>query len=335
VVAAVLIAGLLVWRQAAQSTFSWTLFVQALRGLHWLELLLGCTAVYLTYYVRALRWAVFLEPLTARPDIGRLTKATMIGFTAIVLLGRPGEFVRPYLIARYERVSFPSQVAALILERVYDLLAALLVFGAGLSQVDRSGATTGPGLQWVLEVGGKVVVVLAMACLLVLFGSKYYSSQLKGLADWATRRLTAGLRSRITSVIHACLAGMESTRNAGAVLRIGLYTTIEWLLILAATSMVLRSFGPAISISPTDLVIFTGFLAFGAVVQIPGIGGGMQVVTILVLTELFGNGLEVSTSVALILWVVTFLTIVPVGLLLALRDGLRWSALAHVREEVA
>ena len=58
-----------------------------------------------------------------------LLSATVIGFTAITLFGRPGEFVRPYLIALKEKVPVTSQLAAWLLERIFDLLMALLLFG--------------------------------------------------------------------------------------------------------------------------------------------------------------------------------------------------------------
>ena len=43
-----------------------------------------------------------------------------------------------------------------------------------------------------------------------------------------------------------------------------------------------------------------GFVSFGSIVQIPGVGGGMQVVSVLVLTELFGIRLELATAFALL-----------------------------------
>jgi ABC-type sulfate transport system permease component len=76
-----------------------------------------------------------------------------------------------------------------------------------------------------------------------------------------------------------------------------------------------------------------GFVSFGAIVQIPGIGGGTQVVSVLVLTELFGTGLEVATSFSLFIWVVTFVVIVPVGLLLSVREGLNWRRLRQIGRE--
>ena len=56
-----------------------------------------------------------------------------------------------------------------------------------------------------------------------------------------------------------------------------------------------------------------GFVSFGSIVQIPGVGGGMQVVAVLVLTELFGVRLELAIAFALFLWIITFVAIVPAG----------------------
>jgi uncharacterized membrane protein YbhN (UPF0104 family) len=326
-------AGVLLARQVARSGFDLRAFLQSLSGLSWGWFLLGCAAALSTFYLRALRWAVFLEPLTPEPNVWRLTKATAIGFTAITLLGRPGEFVRPWLIARNERVSFPSQLAALVLERLFDLLAALLIFGAGLVQVDRAGVTAGPSLAWVLEAGGRLVLLLVGICVAILVISKYYSNHVRAAGLWLAHRLP-GVRHRAAALVDAALKGIQSTQSAGALLRIGIYTLLEWLLILGNIALIFRAFGASIDLGITDMVIFTGFLAFGAVVQIPGVGGGIQVVTVLVLTELFGVGLELATGVAVMLWITSFVIIVPFGLLLALQDGLRWSALAHVKEEV-
>jgi glycosyltransferase 2 family protein len=48
-----------------------------------------------------------------------------------------------------------------------------------------------------------------------------------------------------------------------------------------------------------DVLIFVGLVSFGAAVQIPGIGGGLQVVAVVVLTELFRVRLEPATSFAI------------------------------------
>ena len=78
-----------------------------------------------------------------------------------------------------------------------------------------------------------------------------------------------------------------------------------------------------------------GFVSFGSVVQIPGVGGGMQVVSVLVLTELFGVRFELASAFAIFLWAITFVAIVPLGLFVALKEGLDWRSLKQIGRGVS
>src|SRR5207302_8606416 len=59
----------------------------------------------------------------------KLIAPTIIGFTGISLLGRLGEMIRPYLIARKMDLSFSSQLAVWAVERIFDFggFALLLI----------------------------------------------------------------------------------------------------------------------------------------------------------------------------------------------------------------
>jgi glycosyltransferase 2 family protein len=108
---------------------------------------------------------------------------------------------------------------------------------------------------------------------------------------------------------------------------------LEWVAIAACYICITRAFGAALHFGWTDVLIFMGFVSFGSIVQIPGIGGGVQVVTILVLTELFRVPFEIATSLALLLWIIMFVVIVPLGILLAVREGLDWAKLRSMARE--
>src|SRR4249920_2578417 len=82
----------------------------------------------------------------------------------------------------------------------------------------------------------------------------------------------------------------------------------------------------------TDVIIALGFVCFGSVLQIPGVGGGMQIATVLVLTEFYGVSLEAASGIALVLWIITFVVIVPLGLVLAFHEGIKWRSLRHIEE---
>ncbi len=64
-----------------------------------------------------------------RARFGPAFRATVIGFTATFLLpGRVGEVLRPYLLARKEGFSAAATFATIVVERVLDLVAVLMLF---------------------------------------------------------------------------------------------------------------------------------------------------------------------------------------------------------------
>jgi glycosyltransferase 2 family protein len=318
--------------QLAGRGFDWGLAARSISGLRGRWLLLSIIPIFGTYLGRALRWAVFLQPMKPHPSIGGLLSATIIGFSAIALFGRPGEFVRPYLIAIKERVPVPSQFAAWILERIFDLLMALLVFAFALSKVNASGVQVGSNLTWVLAMGGRVVTVMCVLLLVLLLSFRHLSAPIQRWLTSALRFLPEAYHAKGDKLVAAFVQGMQSTRSDGALLLVFFYSVLEWALIAACYWCLGQSF-PGILNSLVDVLIFMGFISFGAIVQIPGIGGGVQVVAVIVLTELFGVRLEIATSFAFLTWFLTFVAIVPFGLLLALKEGLNWRSLRRIGQE--
>ena len=78
---------------------------------HWGDILAGVVYIYIAYFLRAVRWKIFLRPVRKDASVLGLVPPTMIGFTGLALLGRAGELIRPYLIARRLNLPFASQVA--------------------------------------------------------------------------------------------------------------------------------------------------------------------------------------------------------------------------------
>jgi glycosyltransferase 2 family protein len=329
-----LIAVFLLRSELRKRGFRWSVFIATLEGLQWPWLLAAVGLALATYFGRALRWAVLLKPLRPRPNMRKLISATVIGFTAVTLLGRPGEFVRPYLIARQEGLPFSSQIAAWVLERIYDLLMVLAIFGFALSRV-RNISNPGPRLAWVLEVGGVLVWVLSAIALLMLVMIRRYSETMRQRLMDALGFLSQHHLERASRFLEALVQGAESTRSTKSILLLLMYTLLEWALIVGCYWCLSMAFGTALGFSVWDAMTFIGFVSFGTVVQIPGIGGGMQVVAVLVLTKIFGVSVELATSIAVLLWLITSVVIVPFGLAAALHEGLSWRKLRELEREAA
>lgn len=331
-VAAVVAVVAVAWTREWSRGFEWELFTRTFRQLDPWWIVAASLFGLATYLGRALRWQILIRSQKPASNLWNLFSATAIGFTAIVLFGRPGELVRPYLIASKERLTFSSQMAAWLLERIYDLVMALLIFGFALARVKSSGIRVGEHIQWVLSAGGWFVGITGLACVAVFIALRQFGeASLRRLLE-AISFLPPVYRASLESLFRAFARGIQSTRDWSAIVGVLAYSVLEWILIVFCYVCLFRASPAMTHFTLTDILIFVGFVAFGAVVQIPGVGGGMQLVAVVVLTELFGMPLEVSSGMAVVLWAITFVVIVPFGLLLAFHDGLQWSKLRHLRQ---
>lgn len=321
------------WRGEGGFDFSELLAVWREADVRWLAASL--LIMLASYHGRALRWAVLLEPLRPRPSLWGLFKATAIGYTAIVLLGRPGELVRPYLIASREQVSFSSQMAAWFIERICDLLLVLVLFGLALALVTGGPERrTGPVLDWALRAGGWAAAGLGLLCLAVFAGLSRWSHDLGGRLRPFLDLLGERGRQRALGMLSSLEEGFGSTRSMGAVARLLGWSIVEWAIVTAGYLAVFQAFRSTATLGLGEVLIFIGFVAFGSIIQVPGLGGGMQVVAAVVLVELFGLHLEEAAGIAVAIWATAFVGVVPAGLLLALHDGVNFFRMSSLEKEV-
>jgi glycosyltransferase 2 family protein len=315
--------------------FDWSRFVANFRNVHWGWLSAAVGAILLAYAGRALRWAVMVRPLRPNPNFWNILKATLIGFTAIVLFGRMGELVRPYLISVKEDLPFSSQMATWLLERMIDLLMILLIFGIGLAQVSSSDWEPGPHLRVILETAGILTGLTGAVCLSILFALRYLSERAQRRILSAITFLPESYQERAGRLLNAFAGGFASTRQNSFVGQLIFWSIVEWALLLLCFLFIFKAFPATAKLAFTDVIIFLGFVSMGSVIQIPGVGGGVQVAAILVFTELFRYTLDVAAAIAIVVWVVTFVVVVPFGLALAFHEGLKWSNLTQIGEEAS
>ena len=87
-----------------------------------------------TFFLRALRWQELLAPVK-KVALGPIFTTTVMGFSAIFLLGRAGELVRPLWMARRENISVSASFATIIVERFLDSIMLIGIFAWALLTV--------------------------------------------------------------------------------------------------------------------------------------------------------------------------------------------------------
>ncbi|MGA2965584.1 MAG: lysylphosphatidylglycerol synthase transmembrane domain-containing protein [Terriglobales bacterium] len=297
--------------------FDWSAFLSQTDRVNKLRILFAIGWIYLTYPMRAIRWNIFLRPVRRGPP-GRLVTSTIVGFTGLALLGRAGEMIRPYLIARKENLSFSSQMAVWAVERIFDMGAFALLL---LSAIAFAPATR--ALLHFFRVGN--VGTIAIGVVAVAFGilMVWKGDHLVALAARRFSPKVLHLGARIALRIREFRSGLNAIHDFWSLLYAIFVSVCMWVMILLAYWEVLQSYGKGllnISFFQVPLLMLSSMV--GSLVALPGVGGGTQLATIFALQRVFKTPQELAASCGILLWLVTFASVIPTGLILAHRERL-------------
>jgi glycosyltransferase 2 family protein len=333
-IALAVLAALVYLQFRTWKNFDWDLFLAQTHNVSKFHILHGIALIYIAYVLRAVRWKIFLRPVRPQASAIKLVAPTVIGFTGLALLGRPGELIRPYLIAKQEKLPFSSQLGVWAVERIFDMGGFTFLF------ILAAFFATAPRRLEHRDIFQEVGVVLTLIVIGLTLGAIMVHRSGETLANWVERRfshLAANLGHRIALRIREFRNGLNTIHNKTSLLQLIGVSVLMWAVIAVAYKEVTHSYStPKLEIPQTQIFLLMASSMVGSLVQLPGVGGGSQFATIETLNHIFGVPPELATSCGIMLWLVTFVAIVPVGLLLAHRERLslrKLSEESHQAEE--
>ncbi|HEX6192756.1 MAG TPA: lysylphosphatidylglycerol synthase transmembrane domain-containing protein [Chitinophagaceae bacterium] len=106
---------------------------QALRQARYWLVLPVFVILFLSHYIRGLRWRLLMEPMGYKPSRANTFFAVMIGYLANQAVPRLGEVLKCTVLARYEKIPADKLVGTIILERLIDAITLLIIFGITLA----------------------------------------------------------------------------------------------------------------------------------------------------------------------------------------------------------
>jgi len=266
---------------------------------------------------------------------------TLMGFAAIFVLGRAGEPVRPLLLARKDRLPVSSIFGIFFLERICDFFAAatlaclsLLVFPSKLSDA-------GADMDWVvvhMRHGAWLLLGAVIALTTILM---YYRVHGAGAVDRALERWRAagGIWTRLAAFLTGISDGLQAIRTLPDLWAAIGYTVAHWVLATLIYMWVARAFSGAFIHSDMNFagaMLLLAVTLVGSVLQLPGIGGGAQIASIVGLTAIFGVEQEPAIAIAVVLWLITFAGCTLAGIPLLIHEGMSVGELRQLaRKEAA
>jgi len=298
--------------------FDWALFASSLWNIQPWWFTLSIVATLLTYVFRAFRWQVLLNPLKEIP-MGPLISTNVLGFSAICLVGRAGELVRPVWLTKRERVPLTASVATIVVERFLDMLMLIALFGGALLLVKLPSAaahtvTLMKNTAWVMVAG-------SLAALILFF---FFRSNVERIVKYVpVARLALLLKS-----FSQGLSFLDKGSSFGLVL---VHSVLLWVVIALQFWFMLLGMNFHLSISAATVVMVGA--AIGSIAQVPGIGGGFQAGYVFCMTTFFIIPPEQAIATSLVAWVSTLVPTVLLGGIYMVSHGLSLKELRTVPVE--
>ena len=336
VIVLVALVGLGVYGQHVHP-FDFRAFGEQFKRADWKLIGIGVACIYVAYVFRAVRWALLIRP-NKKVGLFSLLGTQVIGFTGVALIGRVADLTRPYLVAKKTGLTISSQIAVYIVERLFDAGSMALIFSSVILL-----STHVPSLNWTLpypEVFTKVGyggLAGTVAGALFLVAIKVAGGVVASFFEKTIGVLSKKLGAAFGDKIRSFRTGLDTLRTPADFFLTLTLSLSMWALITVAYLATVRAFvaSPHLaSMSISQGMVLLASSGVASIMQLPIVGWFWQIgVVAEVLINLFHVDPESATACAATLLLVTFLSIIPVGLIWSQIEHVSLRKVAHESEE--
>lgn len=230
----------------------------------------------INYWLRFIRWQIFLRILGHTVPTWKSFRIYMAGFSLTTTPGKAGEALRSVFLKDYG-IAYRQSFGAFLAERLSDLIAVLILASCGL---------------WIYPDVRPVILAVALIILLVLFGIQK-ESWLKAVEAYAKKILPNRFAHIVEFFIETMLAFKSCFSLKALVYGISL-GVVAWAAEGLALYYVLYFLGYDVGV--VNAMFIYGFsLLVGAITLLPGGLGGTEVT---MLQLLMMNEVPASVAVA-------------------------------------
>jgi len=286
---------------------------------------LGLTVV--TFVIRAERWQYLLGPL-GPTRFSVVFRTTVIGFAAsAVLPARAGEVIRPYLLARREGLSATAAFATIVVERVLDLAAVLLLLAVFLIWFDPGLEARDSVVFQAIRYGGLIMAPVAIGALVVMFFMAGHPERLHGWLLKAEHILPSRIAAVIARLARTFAEGFAVVRRPERLVAALAWSIVLWISIGAGIWAVTVAFGIAMPFTGGWLMLAP--LVVGVAVPTPGGVGGFHEAFRIGATAFFGADNDTAVGAAIVLHAISVVPVTIAGLVFTVQDGLKLGGMAR------
>jgi uncharacterized protein (TIRG00374 family) len=274
----------------------------ALRTSDYWWLLPALIAFGLGNVARALRWRSLFTP-GRRPPATTTMNAMMLGyFYNNILPARAGEAARVVVLRRRSPAPVVEIVGTVVLERMYDTLAILLIFFLATPWL--------PNVSW-FGAAAVAAILLALAiavvaAVLVVYGDRSLRLLLRPLA-----RLSLFSGTRLEKTVVELAHGLSGLRNRRVAVEAALWTATAWMLTSLSAYLVSLAFHLHLPFASGILVAVA--IGLGMILPSPPAAVGVFEGAVIIALNAYGLSKSLVLPYALVLHAVNFVPYVLAG----------------------
>lgn len=224
----------------------------------------------LFYAIKAWRWSLLLRPIK---DLSsrEVTPALMIGFMANNLLpAHLGEFVRVFVLGQQYELKKTPVLSTVVLERVFDILAILLLLGISLPYI--SGMP--PDLERACQIFGAASLT-GVVVLLVYMTCTTWFVRTAGAILGKARFLPTKLTNAVIEMLETGAVGLKAVRHPKLLVGIAISSIAQWVLNAGMIYAAMLAFG--VEGTYFEAVLVMGVIVFAILLpSTPGYFGVIQ-----------------------------------------------------------
>lgn len=320
IVVALALIAFAIW--AVRTThFDFAVFRTQVAQANWHRIVWALACIYAGYIIRSARWAMLMRH-NRKTGIFSLLGTQVIGFTTVALIGRVADLVRPYLVAKKTETPLGSQIAVYIVERLSDAGAMALIFSAVIV-LSPAGSLPHPEI---VRKTGYWFLAGTVAGTLFLVALRLSGDVLASIVEHIFGIVSDKLAQAAGHKIRTFRTGLDIIRSFADFAVLAVLSVVMWLLIAGAYLLTTLAFvkSPELAAMTPGKAVLLMLVSGGAsVLQLPVLGWFTQIgVVAAAIHKFLDASVEASTACAASLLLVTFLGIVPVGLI--------WAQLQHI-----
>lgn len=293
-----------------------------------LVVLLGLSipAYLLSVFFRALRWRHLTNPVAplSRTVLGR---GVAIGFMVNNLVPlRIGEVVRAWYVAREGGASPSAILGTVVLERVIDVVAVLVLALGALSFVGADSAESS-----FLSQGAILLLPAALVPLAALFLLRLAPDFVISVAHFFLKPFPDRLSAWVESLLRNFAHGLGALSGGSHLFWIGFHSAVIWAL-LSLLPMLAGLLAFDVDLGSTTRLLVVSYIVLGAVgvaVAIPSAPGffGTYQLAFKTVLEQFGVDSPTALALGLVVWFIFWATLTLLGLVVMRQGGTRLSDL--------